>query len=61
MRGDGSASAELQVSMIYSLRAVTVLISLAAMWVGCSGLSREIESYNLHLVLTKPAPPWLVW
>ncbi len=59
--GDGTAIAELQVSLTYSLRAVTALISLAAMWVGCSGLSREIEAYNLHLVLTKPAPRWLVW
>jgi len=61
VRGDGTATAELQVSLSYSLRAVTVLISLAAMWVGCSGLSGEIESYNMHLVLTKPARRWQVW
>lgn len=61
VRGDGTAAAQLQVSLAYSLRAVTALVSLAAMWVGSSGLSREIEAYTLHLVLTKPAPRWLVW
>lgn len=61
VRGDGTATAQLQVSLTYSLRAVTGLISLAALWVGCSNLAREIESYNMHLVLTKPAARWQVW
>jgi len=61
VHGDGTAVAELQVSLTYSLRAVTALVSLAAMWIGCSGLAGEIEAYNMHLVLSKPAPRWLVW
>ena len=60
-QGDGTAVGQLRISLSYSLRAVTFLVSLAAIWVGCSGLSREIETYNMHLVLTKPAPRWLVW
>lgn len=60
-QGDGTAVGQLQVSLTYSLRVVTFLIALAAIWVGASGLSREIETYNMHLVLTKPAPRWLVW
>ena len=31
------------------------------LWVSCAVLAREIEAYNIHLVVTKPAPPWLVW
>lgn len=60
-QGDGTVVGQLQVSLSYSLRAVTSLVALAAIWVGCSGLSREIEAYNMHLVLTKPAPRWMVW
>jgi len=59
--GDGTAVGDLQVALIYSTRVVTVLLSLAAVWLGCAGLSREIEAYNLHLVMTKPAHAWTVW
>jgi hypothetical protein len=58
---DGTAVAELQLTLTYSLTAVTGLLSFAALWLGCTGLAREIEAYNLHLVFTKPARPWLVW
>lgn len=59
--GDGTAASQLQISLTYSLGIVTVLLSAATLWLGCGMLAREIESYNLHLVLTKPAPAWIVW
>ena len=59
--GDGTARGQLQISLTYSLGVVAALVSTATLWLGCSILSREIESYNLHLVMTKPSPPWLVW
>jgi len=59
--GDGTARGQLQISLTYSLGVVAALVSTAALWLGCALLSREIESYNLHLVMTKPSPPWLVW
>ena len=59
--GDGTAVGDLQVALIYSTRTVSVLLSLAAVWLGCAGLSREIEAYNLHLVMTKPAHARVVW
>lgn len=59
--GDGTATGQLQVALTYSLGVVTVLISTATLWLSCAVLAREIEQYNLHLVLTKPAPPWQVW
>jgi hypothetical protein len=59
--GDGTAMGQLQVCLTYSLGVVTSLISTATLWLGCSMLSREIEAYNMHLVLTKATPPWQVW
>ncbi|MCF7855804.1 MAG: ABC transporter permease [Candidatus Pacebacteria bacterium] len=58
---DGTAAGQFQVSLTYSLNAVRALLSLAAVWLGCTALSREIESYNLHLVLTKPTRVWQLW
>ena len=58
---DGTASGELKLSLTYSFTTVTVLLSLATVWLGCIGLSHEIESYQIHMVMTKPAAGWLVW
>ncbi|MFO7821344.1 MAG: hypothetical protein R6V56_04740 [Lentisphaeria bacterium] len=58
---DGTAAGELKLTLTYSLSTVTVLLSLAAVLLGCIGLSREIETYQLHMVMTKPSPGWLVW
>lgn len=58
---DGTAAGELKLSLTYSLSTVTVLLSLATVWLGCIGLSREIETYQLHMVMTKPTPGWVVW
>lgn len=59
--GDGTALGQVQIAITYSLGVVTVLISVATLWLGCAQLPREIEAYQMHLVLTKPAPRWLVY
>lgn len=59
--GDGTAVGLLQVSLTYSLGAVTLLISTATLWLSCAALAREIEGYQLHLVTTKPAARWQIW
>lgn len=59
--GDGTAMGQLQISLTYSLGVVTVLVSMATLWLSCAVLSREIEGYQMHMVTTKPAPRWLVW
>jgi len=59
--GDGSAMGQLQISLTYSLGVVVTLISTSTLWLACSIIAREIETYNMHLVMTKPAPGWVVW
>lgn len=51
---------QVQISLTYSLGVVTALVSVATLWLSCASLSREIESYELHLVLTKPVPRFTV-
>jgi hypothetical protein len=59
--GTGTAMSQLQISLTYSLGVVTALVSLSALWLACSSLAHEIEAYQIHLVLTKPASRWAVW
>lgn len=59
--GDGTAAGQLQISITYSLGVVVALISTTTLWLSCALLSREVETYSLHMVTTKPCPRWLVW
>ena len=59
--GDGTAIGLVQISLTYSLNVVVALISTTTLWLACSLLSREIEAYNLHMVVCKPCPRWLIW
>ena len=59
--GDGTAKGLVQISITYSLGVVVALISTTTLWLSCSQLSREIETYNIHLVMAKPCPKWKLW
>jgi len=59
--GDGTAVGLVQISLTYSLGVVVTLISTTTLWLACSQLSREIEAYNIHLVVSKPCPRWKIW
>lgn len=59
--GDGTAKGLVQISLTYSLGIVVALISTTTLWLSCSQLSKEIEAYNIHLVLSKPCQKWKLW
>jgi len=59
--GDGTLMGLVQISLTYSLGIVVALISTTTLWLSCSQLSREIESYNIHFVLSKPVSRAMVW
>lgn len=61
VEGDGTPSAAVQAVLTYSLQAVTVLLTLAAVWIGCTNFSRDIETHRIHMLLTKPVHPWKLW
>ena len=59
--GDGTAKGLVQISITYSLGVVVALISTTTLWLSCSQLSREIETYNIHLVVAQHCPKWKLW
>lgn len=58
---DGTLAGHMQLTLTYSLGVLTALISFSAVIVASASLAREIEGYQMHLVLSTPTPRWLVW
>jgi len=54
LRGDETLAGRLQNFLAYSLNAVSLLLSLATVFLSCATLSGEFRSASLHLVVTKP-------
>ena len=59
--GDGTAHGFIQISLKYSMSAVAFVLSLSSIWLGCQILSRDVENYELHMVVSKPTSRVTVW
>lgn len=59
--GDGTAAGQMQITLTYSLGILTALISASTIWIAAASITREIEGYQMHLVLTTSTPRWRVW
>ncbi len=58
---DGTAFSFIQVSLLYSLSAVLLLLALASIWLGCYMMSHDIDGYQLHLIVAKPVSRVTIW
>lgn len=54
LRGDETLAGRLQTFLSYSLGALSVLMSLATVFLSCSTLTKDIQERYIHLVITKP-------
>ncbi len=61
VKGDGTAYGYIQVSIDYSVSVISIILSMSAVWLGCSVLSSDVESGQLHMVVVKPVSRLLVW
>ncbi len=59
--GDGTARGYIQISLLYSLSAVAFVLSLSSIWLGCFLMTRDVESYQLHMVISKPISRLTIW
>ena len=51
----------IQVSLLYSLWTVSIILALSSIWLGCFVMSHDIDSYQLHMVVSKPVARWKLW
>ncbi|MBL8877800.1 MAG: ABC transporter permease [Phycisphaerales bacterium] len=54
LTGDDTVAGRLQTFLDYSMSAVSILLSLATIFLACATLTSEFKTNTLHLVVTKP-------
>ena len=59
--GGGSAQDFVRVSLLYSIWAITLILALSSLWLGCFIMAHDIDSYQLHMVVTKPISRVTIW
>ncbi|MCS1407231.1 MAG: hypothetical protein M2R45_00388 [Verrucomicrobia subdivision 3 bacterium] len=61
IKDDGTAQGFTQILLTYTLSFITGLLGLATMWIACGTLARDIEEYQMQIVVAKPVARWQVW
>ncbi|MBR7131826.1 MAG: hypothetical protein IKC82_07575 [Lentisphaeria bacterium] len=51
----------IRVSLLYSLWTVSIILTLSSLWLGCYIMSHDIDSYQIHMVVTKPVSRITLW
>lgn len=51
----------IRVSLLYSLWSVGLILALSSLWLGCYIMSHDIDSYQIHMVVSKPVSRITVW
>ena len=59
--GAGTASDFIRVSLLYSLWAVSVILALSSIWLGCFIMTGDVDSYQLHMIVSKPVSKVVIW
>ncbi|MBR2509311.1 MAG: hypothetical protein IKB71_06145 [Lentisphaeria bacterium] len=59
--GDGTAGGFIQVALLYSFSSVSAILALSSLWVSCFIMTQDIESYQLHMVVSKPVSRIKIW
>lgn len=57
----GKAEEFIRVSLLYSLWAVSIILSLSSLWLGCWIMSQDIDNYQIHMVASKPVSRITIW
>lgn len=59
--GGGTAGDFIKVSLLYSLWAVSITLALSSIWLGCFIMTTDIDSYQLHMTVSKPVSRVTIW
>ena len=59
--GGGSALDFVRVSLLYSIWSIVVILALASLWLGCFIMAQDVDSYQLHMIVSKPISKVTIW
>ncbi len=51
----------IRISLLYSLSAVSFILTLSSIWLGCHAMTHDVDNYQLHMVVTKPVSRVQIW
>lgn len=58
---NSSAADFLKSSIFYSLWIISAVLGLSSIWLGCYIMTYDIDSYQLHMVVSKPVSRITIW
>ncbi|NGO38009.1 hypothetical protein G4L39_01170 [Limisphaera ngatamarikiensis] len=61
LKHDGTARGFTQILLTYTLSAISGLLGLCTLWLGCGTLARDVEECQIQLVAVKPVARWKIW
>ena len=61
VKTDGTLRGYVQILLHYALGLISVVLSLATIWIAAGSMSRDIDERQIHLVATKPVARWQIW
>lgn len=59
--GAGTASDFIRVTLLYSLSGVSLILALSSLWLGCYTMTHDVDSYQLHMITSKPVSRVTIW
>ena len=59
--GDGTPEGFIKISLKYSLSFVSFILLISSIWLSCVTMGRDVESYQLHMVVAKPVSRIKIW
>ena len=59
--GDGTAESFIKISLNYCLSSISLILSLSTIWLACYIMATDIESYRIHMVISKPIARATIW
>ena len=59
--GDGTAESFIKISLNYCLSSISLILSLSTIWLACYIMASDIESYRIHMLVTKPVSRSVIW
>jgi len=58
---DHTLAGKIQIILTYTTTFATTVLSLTTLWIGCGGVSAEIQDRRFYLVITKPLHRYELW
>ena len=59
--GDWTAMGFIQIALQYSLAAIMFVLALSSVWLSCFAMTQDVETYQLHMVVSKPVSRVTLW